>query len=81
MERQFTDHVHSLEPLMQAVLDIHNAQVSFQILRHRFGVCRLGYLLRVVPPSCITHGAQYFGSLLESAMRMLAGGVRHSTIF
>lgn len=81
MEEYFTNHVHSLDTFLQTIIEMEDAHASFQLLRYCFGVCKISYLLRVIPPSCTWKGAEHFANLMENLMRTLECGVLDIYIF
>lgn len=63
-EQCFKTHVQCLNPFFETIVDLENTQVAFQLLRNCFGVCKIGYLLRVSPPSCTAEGAAKFDGII-----------------
>lgn len=81
MEREFSNHVASLEPLLNSLLTLEDTQVALHLLRTCFGVCRINYLLRVVPPHSTAKGAAEFDTAVEATLRGLMGGVLDTNTF
>lgn len=64
MESYFTDHVRSLQPLLDSIANLEDVHVAFQLLRNCFGFCRISHLLRVVPPASTANGSSEFGGMM-----------------
>ena len=52
MEDNIMTEVKALEPLLETVVTLENAHVSFTLLKFCLGVCKINYLLRVTPVQC-----------------------------
>ena len=81
MEREFSQHIQELKSLIDAILELEDSHVAFQLFRSCLGVCRINYLLRVIPTKATLKGAEEFDELMENALRRLIGGVLDKDIF
>ena len=74
-EREFTETVRSLEPVLDDVAALENTHLSFTLLKFCLVVCKVNYQLRVTPPESTITGAKLFDGLIEKCLRLILGGI------
>lgn len=69
MVNSFSSHVASLAAQLEELTKLQDTQLSADLLRACFGICKVVHLLRMVPPQATKSGAVYFGEMVEETLK------------